>query len=105
MNDGTCYTFGTNNVVYAYPQLECTDNDTLPCYTSTLQEIYIIRDGQLYKTGSATVSSFNCPTANGYIYNANTFPFYDTTAFILPATLICLCFFAIIWRWFFRLRA
>lgn len=106
MTDGTCYSYGDNNVIYAYPNLSCTNGSILPNFDTTTRETYIIRNGKLIKTRSETISgNFVNYSTVVYNYTNGSIPLIDYSYALLPVCLFILGFFAIVYRWFFRLRA
>lgn len=104
METGTCYVYNNATTIYAYPNLVCSDGSPLPSFNETVREVYYINRGQAILASSNNVAG-NAGYGSTYIahiYNGETF--LDHNTFVLPATLVVLCFLAIIYKWFIRLR-
>lgn len=107
MENGLCYIYYNSNTIYAFPDLNCTDGVLLPSFSSTTRQTYYLYDGKAVLSNISTVSSSqynNYSTYVAHIATGDRLEFVSRGVFVLPAVLIMLCFFAVIYRWFIRLR-
>lgn len=104
MQRGDCFIY-YDEFLYQFPDLECSDNSTLPAYVSTSRVIYKNTNGTLVKLSEDTVVDSTLYTGYvAHIYNGSPFFWLDANYLVLPAVLIVLSFLAILWRWFIRMR-
>lgn len=106
MQDGLCYIQYNANTLYAFPDLRCTEGSLLPQYSNTTRETYYIYNGKPVLSNRSTVSWSNGQYSSYIAHISQGYERYyiDVNYLILPATLVMLCFFAVIYRWFVRLR-
>ena len=101
MSDGDIYVLDSQNSLYRLPNFNCSEGDTVTLSdTPAIQYVYL--NGHLISSGSTTLTSFPNSDYICHIYNDSIL--YTPDSMILPATLIMLCFFSIIFHWFLRLR-
>lgn len=107
MTDGECYIQYNATTIYGFPQLNCSEGSTLPSFNSTRRETFYIYNGQLVKSRVETLNNQFGSQYTDYVahINHNTSNYrLDFNYLILPATLLVLCFFFCIYKWFIRLR-
>lgn len=103
--EGTCFSYGSNNILYTFPSLNCTNGSYIPSFNTTERKTYNSRNGKLYLTRIETVSYNSVSSYIVYNFDSVSYNALDINYLILPCTLIVLALFAVIYRWFFRLRA
>lgn len=107
MRDGLCYIQYNANTVYAFPNLSCTEGNLLPTYTSTIRETYYLYNGRFVLSNRQTVTNNYGNSYDTYISHISSGKVdyaFDANFLILPATLLILAFFSVIYKWFIRLR-
>lgn len=107
MQDGICYIQYNANTIYAFPNLHCNEGDLLPSYTSTARWTYYVYNGRYVLSNKQTHEN-NYNQAYGtyvsHIYHGSLGSAFDPNYLVLPATILVVAFFSIIYRWFIRLR-
>lgn len=101
MSDGDIYVLDSQNSFYRINDIDCSEGDSITL-SNTPATKFVYLNGHLISTGSTTLSSFGSSHYICHIYNDSIL--YNPNYMILPATLIMLCFFSIIFHWFLRLR-
>lgn len=108
MPDNTCYILYNSTTIYAFPNLRnCVDGHNLPSFQQETRDTYNLYNGRWVKTHSDLVNNNYNNYTNYVAYIANDFGRYsgiDPNYLILPATLLVLAFFLVIYKWFIRLR-
>lgn len=107
MENGLCYIYYNSNTIYAFPDLSCNDGSLLPAFTSTTRQTYYLYDGKAVLSNISSISNSsynNYSTYVAHIATGDRLEFVSRGTFVLPGVLIMLCFFALIYRWFVRLR-
>lgn len=104
MQTDNCYVYYDKDTLYVFPSLVCTDGGQLPGFVSTTRDTYSISRGRLIKTESASVnySDFDYSPYVVHVYHGESF--LDFNYLVLPCTLLVICFFTVIYKWFIRLR-
>lgn len=102
MQDGDRYVVNSQNSLYYLPNSTCSEGDTVVLNNSSVQRVYNINGvwlkADLYTTGSYNSSSYIC-----HVWSDTTLK-YNPNYILLPAVIVVLCFFSIIWSWYSRLR-
>ena len=106
MENGLCYILYNSSTIYAFPDLSCSEGSVLPSFSSTTRQTYYLYDGKPYLSNISTITNSynNYSTYVAHVSNGDRYQFVGLGDFLLPAVLIMLCFFAVIYRWFIRLR-
>lgn len=107
MENGLCYILYNSSTIYAFPELHCSEGSILPSFSSTTRQTYYLHDGKPYLSNSTTITNSGYNNYSSYVAHIATgdrYEFVGLGSFLLPAVLIMLCFFAVIYRWFIRLR-
>lgn len=107
MQDGTCYIQYNSNTLYGFPNLSCTEGATLPTYSSTVRETYYIYNGRIVLSNRQNITSSSGGSYRDYVSHiwGNKVEYsLDANYLILPATILVVAFFWIIYKWFIRLR-
>lgn len=106
MDDGTCFIYNGSSSLYAFPSLTCTEGQTVSGLTNVQRQTYTLINGRYVLTRVDTLSN-QYPQYSEYVWhrwdNSRDYGF-SRDSFILPATLLVICFFYIIYKWFIRLR-
>lgn len=102
MQDGDHYVVSSQNTLYYLPSASCSEGSSITLNNTSVQRVYNIngvwQKGDLYTTGSYNGTTYIC-----HVWNSAKMTF-DPNFIVLPATIIILCFFSIIWSWYSRLR-
>lgn len=107
MNDGTCYIQYNASTIYGFPNLSCTEGSTVPTFSSTVRETYYIYNGRIVLSNRQTVTNTSGTSYNNYVSHiwGNKVEYsLDANYLVLPATILVVAFFWIIYKWFIRLR-
>lgn len=107
MDEGLCYIYNNSTTLYAFPDLSCSEGSPLPSFSNTTRQIYYLYDGKAVHSRTDSVSwgvGSNYSSYIAHIATGDRLEFVPLGYFILPATLFVLCFFAVIYKWFVRLR-
>lgn len=92
-----CYVLVDDSTVYAYDIPDCQVGSTLSVSENAEHDVYKIINNKLIKQ---SVSNFNNPDMTYYVYsNTNGSLGFDTNFLILPAVLLVVCMFSIIYKW------
>lgn len=105
MSDGVCYYISDSNTIYAFPNLQCSDGSSFPNVSNQTRETYRLIGGRYVLTRSDWVGT-NYQDLSSYVahvWHGDSY-YLDINSLILPATLLMICFFYIIYKWFIRLR-
>ena len=93
----SCYVLIDDTTVYSYDIPNCKVGDTLSVSDNTVHDIYKIVNNKLIKQ---SVSNFNYANDTYYVYsNTDGSLGFDTNFLILPAVLLVICMFSIIYKW------
>lgn len=104
MNNGECFSFAGDNIYYGWPDLTCSDGDILQLSSAITRETYYKNGSRLVKVRQESITDDSLNGLVLYQYSSGKVG-YDLATYILPCTIFVIAFFAIIYRWFFRLRA
>lgn len=101
----TCYAFIDSETLWAFPELSCTDGSNFSDFGTTLRVIYKKYNGKLVAFQKDVALYSELPVGSiSYLYRKSDDYQFDVNFLILPVTLFILAFFAVIYKWFFRLR-
>lgn len=107
MQDGICYIQYNANTIYAFPNLNCSEGALLPSFSSTDRWTYYLYNGKYVLSNKQSVSNSTYNSYSTYVshisHNQERYAI-DLNYLILPATILVLAFFSIIYKWFIRLR-
>lgn len=102
MHNGDRYVIYSANTLYRLPSSTCTEGSTVNLSNTSVNRVYLVNGqwqyGDFYTTGNYNSTSYVC-----HVWNEVS-PKYDVNFLILPATLLVMAFFYIIYKWFIRLR-
>lgn len=107
MDNGTCYIQYNASTLYGFPNLDCTEGNLLPSYSSTVRETYYIYNGKIVLSNRQTITSTSGGSYRDYVSHiwGNKVDYsLDANYLVLPATILMVAFFGIIYKWFIRLR-
>ena len=101
MNTGDKYVVNSATTLYRLPNSSCSEGDTVTLANTVVERVYLVNgdwvQGDIYTTGTYNSTSYVCHVWDGSKQ-------LNINYLILPSVLIVLCLFAIIYRWFIRLR-
>ena len=101
MENGTLYFVNDQGNISVLPSNACSPNTSFTPQNITVKQMTFINGhfvpGRNYTYTSYNTNSYVCLEYDGSLE-------YNPADMILPATLIMLCFFSIIYHWFLRLR-
>lgn len=102
-SEGSRYVVYSADTLYYLPNSSCSEGSQVNISNQTVQRFRLVNGNWLasdfYQTGNYSNTSYIC-----HVYSENSSIIHNMDSFILPATLIVLCFFFIIYHWFIRLR-
>ena len=101
MENGDYYFINDQGVVSLLPSNACTEGSSFTPQNITVQQMTLI-NGHFLPGRNFTYTSYNTNSFTCLVYDGSLE--YNLADMILPATLIMLCFFSIIYHWFLRLR-
>lgn len=107
MDNGTCYIQYNANTIYAFPNLSCTEGSTMPSFSSTIRETYYIYNGKIVLSNRQNITSTSSQSYSTYVshlWGNKMDNSLDVNYLVLPATILVVAFFWIIYKWFIRLR-
>lgn len=101
MNSGDKYVVNSSTTLYRIPNSTCSEGDTVNLQNTQVERVYLVNgswvQGDVYVTGSYSNTSYVCHVWNEtQQLNAN--------YVLLPAVLIVLALFSVIFKWFDRIR-
>lgn len=107
MENGDCYVINSSTVLYHFPTLTCTEGGTLPVVNNIRRDTYIRgEDGKFrqtqYQTNYSNTSSTTVLTT--HIWDDSVFNHISPDAYVLPATLVMLSIFWLIFKMVIGLR-
>jgi hypothetical protein len=105
--DNICYTIANDTTIYTYPGLSCVDGSSLPLFNGRVRDTYILlNNGKYYKTLSTTnVNNITSTTTSiAHLWSSNWYNQFNPEVFVLPSTLIMLCFFSLVLKMFKGLK-
>lgn len=102
MENNSRYVVNSQNTLYRLPNSSCSEGDTVTLNNTLVQRYYLVNgswtSADLYTTSSYSNTSYIC-----HVWNNEKLT-YDINYLLLPATIFVCLFFAIIYRWFIRMR-
>lgn len=101
MNNGDLYFINDSGVISLLPPNACVAGTSFVPQNITVQRMTFV-NGHLLPSRTYTYTSYNTDSYKCLEYDGKLD--YNPADMILPATLIMLCFFSIIYHWFLRLR-
>ena len=104
--DGICYTIQNATTLYTYPDLPCTEGGTLPSFSNRTRDTYIRGDNGIYVLSSRTTTSNTIGTTLSvtHLWNSDWWNLIHPQHYVLPATLLIICFFSLILKMFMGVR-
>lgn len=101
MEDGQRYVVYSQNILYYLPNASCSEGSSIVLNNTPYTVVYNV-NGNWLKGSSGTTSSYS---SNSYICHVwNNSQSYNQNYLVLPAVLVVLAFFSVIFHWFLRLR-
>lgn len=101
MNIGDVYIYANASTIYYLPNVTCSNGSTITVPNQVYYQVYL-SNGRYVKGSRSTFNSTNSTQYICHVYDG--YELLDPNTFVLPGTLIMLSLFAIIYRWFIRLR-
>lgn len=101
MQVGDRYVVYSQNTLYRLPSASCSEGDTVVLNNSNVERVFLV-NGNFIEGDTYTTSGYNSTSYVCHVWQGSEALNYSDL--ILPATLIVLCFFYIIYKWFIRLR-
>lgn len=101
MEHGDAYFVNDQGVISVLPSASCSEGDSITPQNVTVKQSRFI-NGHLISGRNYTYTSYNTDSFTCHIYDGSID--FNPESMILPATLIMLAFFSIIYHWFLRLR-
>lgn len=102
MNNGDRYVVNSQNTLYRIPSATCVEGDTITLNNTVVHRFFLINGtwtaGDIYTTSSYGTNSYIC-----HVWDNEKLT-YDVNFLILPATILCVLLFSIIYKWFIRMR-
>lgn len=93
----SCYVLVDDTTVYSYDVPDCQVGSALSVSENMEHDIYKIINNKLIKQ---SVSNYNNPDMTYYVYSNTNGSFgFDTNFLVLPAVLLIICMFSIIYKW------
>lgn len=93
----SCFVLVDDTTVYSYDVPDCQVGSTLSVSENMEHVVYKIINNKLIKQ---SVSNYNNPDMIYYVYsNTNGSLGFDTNFLVLPAVLLIICMFSIIFKW------
>nr|CDL66074.1 unnamed protein product [uncultured bacterium] len=92
-----CFVLVDDTTVFSYDIPNCKVGDTLSVSDNTEHDIYKIINNKLIKQ---SISNYNYQNKTYYVYsNTNGSLGFNTNFLILPAVILVICMFSIIYKW------
>ena len=101
MQDGSHYVVSSQDTLYYLPSATCSEGDTITLNNTTVLRYRLI-NGRFVASDYTVISNYQSTSYICHIYHDDYI--FKPSDFVLPAVLIMLCFFSIIYHWFLRLR-
>lgn len=102
--DGSRYVVYSENTLYYLPSSSCSEGSSVTLNNTSVIRYRLINGTWLasdqYNTGSYGNTTYIC-----HVYNKDSSIIHNPDVFVLPAVLIMLCFFSVIYHWFIRFKA
>lgn len=102
MEQGDKYVVNSQNSLYYLPHTSCSEGDSVVLNNTQVVRVYNL-DGKWRKADFYTTGNYNSNTYICHVWNVGS-DSLNPSSVLLPAVLICLCFFSIIFSWFNRMR-
>lgn len=102
-SDGSRYVVYSENTLYYLPNSSCSEGASVTLNNTSVVRYRLI-NGTWLASDNYTTGNYNSTTYICHVYNSDSPIVHNVDSFILPATLIMICFFTIIYHWFLRLR-
>lgn len=102
LQDGDRYVISAADTLYKLNNSNCSQGDSVNIQGSTVDRYRLI-NGQWYASDKYTLGNYSNTTYVCNVYNSAS-QFQYKQYYILPATIIVLCLFSVIYHWFLRLR-
>lgn len=101
--DGSRYVVSSADTLYYLPNSSCSEGSEVTFSNTQVVRYRLVNNNWLasdvYTTGNIGNTRYIC-----HVYHDDTALKFSPDAFILPATIIMLAFFSVIYHWFLRLR-
>lgn len=101
--DGARYVINSADTLYFLPNSSCSEGSSVNLNNTNVVRYRLINGHWMasdnYQTGQYSNTSYYC-----HVYSDDANINYRPDSFILPATIIVICFFSIVFHWFLRLR-
>lgn len=102
LQDGDRYVLNSADTLYRISNSSCSEGASVNLQGQTVKRFRFIQ-GHWYAQDEYTLGNYSNAVYICHVYNEQR-DFQDSTVYILPATLIVLCFFSCVFHWFLRLR-
>lgn len=103
LEDGSRYVVNSADTLYYLPNSSCSEGSEITLPNTQVIRYRLVNNNWLasdvYTTGNIGTTRYIC-----HVFSDSSSPRFAPDTFVLPAVLIMLAFFSVIYHWFIRLR-
>lgn len=102
MQDGDRYVVASQNTLYRVANSSCSEGSQITLTNSTVERVYLI-NGTWTVADTYTTSNYGSTTYMCHVWS-NATQTFNINYLVLPAVILVVAFFSLIYKWFIRLR-